>query len=66
MKKTSIEFYTELGIHWLSDRKSVEQTKKELSYIMQFLKKNGKVLDLACGYGRLQFLWLRRDSAWKA
>ena len=52
MKKTSIEFYTELGIHWLSDRKSVEQTKKELSYNMQFLKKNGKVLDLACGYGR--------------
>lgn len=52
MQKTSKEFYTELGAEWLSDRKSAEHTKKELSYIMRLLKKEWKILDLACGYGR--------------
>ncbi len=52
IQKTSKEFYTEMGVDWLSERKNVDQTKKELSYIIQLLKKDWKILDLACGYGR--------------
>ena len=53
MQKTSREFYTELGVKWLSDRKSAEHTEKELSYLVKLLKKEWMILDLACGYGRL-------------
>ncbi len=52
MQKTSKEFYTEMGSNWLSDRKNADQTEEELSYVMRFLNKNWKILDLACGYGR--------------
>ncbi len=51
--KTSEEFYPEQGIEWLSKRKSSAQTEKELAYLKRLLKKGGKILDLACGYGRL-------------
>ena len=52
MVKTSREFYTGLGVDWLSERKNAENTEKELSYLLKLLKKGWKVLDLACGYGR--------------
>ncbi len=55
MKKSPREFYTEQGAEWLSQRKTDEQTSKELEYITRFLKKGWKVLDLACGYGRMAF-----------
>ncbi len=52
MPKVPRDFYTELGAEWLSQRKADGQTTQELKYVMQFLGKEGKVLDLACGYGR--------------
>ncbi len=53
MKKSPREFYTEQGAEWLSQRKTDEHTAKELEYITRFLKKGWKILDLACGYGRM-------------
>lgn len=50
--KTSKEFYTKLGIERLSKRKKKIHTKKELAYLKRIIKKNQKILDLACGYGR--------------
>ncbi len=52
MVKTSREFYTGMGVDWLSERKNAEHTEKELSYLLKLLKKGERVLDLACGYGR--------------
>lgn len=52
MQKTSREFYSELGVNWLSERKTDEHTSTELAYITNLLGKGWKVLDLACGYGR--------------
>ncbi len=52
MGKTPQEFYTGTGVKWLSERKTEEQTQKELAYLIGLLKKNWEVLDLACGYGR--------------
>ena len=50
--KTSAEFYTEMGIDWLSDRKNSSKTKSELSYLTNIMRSGSKILDLACGYGR--------------
>ncbi|MBI4448740.1 class I SAM-dependent methyltransferase [Candidatus Woesearchaeota archaeon] len=50
--KTSTQFYKELGAKKLATRKAAIHTKKELAYLMQHLRKNHKILDLACGYGR--------------
>ena len=50
--KTSAEFYTEMGIDWLSDRKNSSKTKSELSYLTNIMRSCSKILDLACGYGR--------------
>ena len=50
--KTPREFYTELGFEWLSERKSPVMTENELAYLTGLLKKDWKILDLACGYGR--------------
>jgi ubiquinone/menaquinone biosynthesis C-methylase UbiE len=50
--KTSSQFYKELGAEKLAARKSELHTKKELSYLKRLLRKNQKILDLACGYGR--------------
>ena len=50
--KTPGEFYTELGFEWLSERKSPVMTENELAYLTGLLKKDWKILDLACGYGR--------------
>ncbi len=53
MQKTSKEFYSERGVDWLSHKKNNERSKEELSYIVRLLRKDWKILDLACGYGRL-------------
>jgi len=53
MIKSSPEFYKKLGVNWLVARKEPIHTKKELSYLKKFLRTNQKILDLACGYGRL-------------
>lgn len=50
--KTPMEFYTELGFEWLSKIKSSVITENELTYLTRLLKKDWKILDLACGYGR--------------
>jgi ubiquinone/menaquinone biosynthesis C-methylase UbiE len=52
MAKTPREFYSETGVKWLSHIKTEEQTGKELACLVRLLKKNGEILDLACGYGR--------------
>jgi ubiquinone/menaquinone biosynthesis C-methylase UbiE len=36
----------------LAVRKKKIHTKKELSYLIKFLNKNDKILDVGCGYGR--------------
>lgn len=51
--KTSKQFYTETGPDWLAKRKKSVQTKLEISYLKEKLNKNQKILDVACGYGRL-------------
>ena len=53
MPKTPREFYSELGAGWLSQRKSESQTSMELEYLSRLLRRDWKILDLACGYGRL-------------
>ena len=50
--KTSRQFYTELEAEELAKRKKKIHTKKELSYLKKLLRKEQKILDLACGYGR--------------
>ena len=50
--KTSKEFYTEMGVDWLSARKNIIQTESELSYLTSILRSGSTILDLACGYGR--------------
>ena len=51
--KTSQEFYTEMGADWLSDMKDSASTESELLYLTGIMQKDSRVLDLACGYGRL-------------
>jgi 2-polyprenyl-3-methyl-5-hydroxy-6-metoxy-1,4-benzoquinol methylase len=50
--KTPEEFYSEMGVDWLSARKSNDLTESELSYLTKILRKDSKILDLACWYGR--------------
>jgi ubiquinone/menaquinone biosynthesis C-methylase UbiE len=52
MAKNPQEFYKKLGVKGLSARKKSIHTKKELYYLKKLLKKDQKILDLACGYGR--------------
>ena len=52
MKKTSEQFYKELGVEKLKARKEKIHTRKELSYLKKLLSKKKRILDLACGYGR--------------
>jgi len=50
---TSKEFYTKLTAEGLSNRKTASQTRSELSVLKKILNKKDKILDLACGYGRI-------------
>lgn len=50
--KTSKQFYTELTAKGLAERKRTQHTKSELNYLKKILKKQQRILDLACGYGR--------------
>lgn len=52
MNKSPSDFYSEVGVQWLSEKKSVETSRKEFEYLIRLLRKEGKILDLACGYGR--------------
>lgn len=49
----SEKFYTKLGIEGLSNRKEETRTLRELVYLKTLFNKKQKILDLACGYGRL-------------
>jgi ubiquinone/menaquinone biosynthesis C-methylase UbiE len=51
-KKTPRQFYTELGYKKLAERKPSAYTKAELTYLLRLIRKDSKILDLACGYGR--------------
>ncbi len=53
--KTSKQFYKELGVERLSKRKLPIHTRNELDDLLKIIgnNKNQKILDLACGYGRL-------------
>jgi ubiquinone/menaquinone biosynthesis C-methylase UbiE len=51
--KTAKQFYKELGFKELSARKLPEYTIPELEYLENKLTRKDKILDLACGYGRL-------------
>ena len=55
MKKSSKQFYTELSAEGLAKRKEKIHTRTELAYLKKILNKKGKILDLACGYGRFTF-----------
>lgn len=50
--RTPKQFYTELTAEGLASRKKKMHTQKELSYLIKFLDKKDKILDVGCGYGR--------------
>jgi ubiquinone/menaquinone biosynthesis C-methylase UbiE len=50
--KTSRQFYTELTVEKLAERKKPELTKREIKYLKKILTKKQRILDLGCGYGR--------------
>ena len=50
--KTPRQFYTELGYKKLAQRKQSAYTNSELAYLLRLVRKSGRILDLACGYGR--------------
>ena len=52
MTITPDRFYTNMGVEWLAERKSQENTENELSYLMNLIGNRSRILDLACGYGR--------------
>jgi len=53
--KTPREFYEEVGLKNVLDRRSNAETKKEISYLKKFLSKEKRIriLDAACGTGRI-------------
>lgn len=48
-----IEFYKKLGPEGMASLTNKKRDKAILNYISKFLKKSDKILDLACGYGRI-------------
>jgi ubiquinone/menaquinone biosynthesis C-methylase UbiE len=52
-KKTSEQFYSELGAEGLAKRKSKSLHRKETVFLKKIIKKEWRTLDLACGYGRM-------------
>ncbi|MEM2479082.1 MAG: class I SAM-dependent methyltransferase [Candidatus Pacearchaeota archaeon] len=51
--KLAIDFYRKLGPEGMASLTDKRKDKALLKYIIKFLKKSDKVLDLACGYGRI-------------
>ncbi len=51
--KSTKEFYKKLKTEGLSRLMNKERDKSYLKFLKLHLKKNQKILDLACGYGRL-------------
>jgi len=54
--KLAIEFYKKLGRKGVMALTNIEKDKATLRFILPFLKKSDKILDLACGYGRVTFM----------
>jgi len=50
---TSKQFYKKFGRQGLERMKSKRRTIKEVIYLKKLLNKKQRILDLACGYGRL-------------
>jgi ubiquinone/menaquinone biosynthesis C-methylase UbiE len=51
--RTPIQFYNELGVSGLANLKNSKRDKLEFDYILRIINKKQKILDLACGYGRV-------------
>jgi ubiquinone/menaquinone biosynthesis C-methylase UbiE len=51
--KTTRQFYKEIGPKGLAARKSKKMHQGELNYLKKLLNKKQRILDLACGYGRI-------------
>ena len=47
------EFYETLGVKSLSKLTTSKKTKTQLCFLKKYLSKKQRILDLACGYGRL-------------
>ena len=52
-KKINVTFYTKLGASGLSALMDKKRTAGYLHFLQNALPKDGHILDLACGYGRL-------------
>jgi len=53
MALTSKQFYTRLKPENLASRKKPRHTIRELAFLKRMLRKGDRILDLACGYGRI-------------
>jgi len=51
--KDSKKFYEKLGTSKLSKLTSKQLTKAQLNFLKKYLSKDQKILDVACGFGRL-------------
>jgi len=54
--KLAIEFYKKLGWKGIMALTNKEKDRDTLRFILPFLKKSDKILDMACGYGRVTFM----------
>ena len=60
MQRDSRDFYSEMGVQWLSDRKDPLHTDQELTYLVNTLGSRSHILDLACGFGRFSIPLARK------
>jgi ubiquinone/menaquinone biosynthesis C-methylase UbiE len=51
--RTPTQFYNDLGVSGLANLKSSKRDRMELEDLLKLLNKKQKILDLACGYGRV-------------